>query len=81
MDIYRIYDAGEGVLDRFVIYLKGRSAIERRGGYVFRECVIIRSNGDWEHSQGWVGRWNGRRVGIKDLPGEVLCTLNNLRYL
>jgi len=81
MDIYRIYDAGEGVLDRFTVYLKDIVSSSPVYGDLLRECVILKSNGDWEHSVGNTGAHNGVEVGLADLPGEVMCTLNNLRYL
>jgi hypothetical protein len=82
MKIYRIYDNGGRSFDRYTVYLAGRDAVRDLGQ---RMCLGMSGNptspqGFCQHSEGIVGRHNGRKIGLADLPIECQRVLEDYGY-
>ncbi len=81
MKIYRVYDNGGETFDRYTVYLAGR-------GQVYcgvRTCVMMSEKpthpqGICQHGTGVVGRHNGRKIGLADLPEECQRVLEDYEY-
>ena len=80
--ITAIYDNGGRSYDRYTVYL---NVNESRHDPRLMECFVMSDNpqhpcGVGMHSEGYLGRHNGKRIKFSDLPQECQDTLNNLEY-
>jgi hypothetical protein len=84
MKIHSIYDAPE-YADRYTVYLKGRGSLDVQDRKRVRMCLGMSGQprhpqGICMHGTGVVGRHNGRKIGLADLPIECQKVLEDYGY-
>lgn len=83
--IKAIYDNDGKTVDRYTVYFNDGYTDLDTGKY-FNDCLGMSSNpyspqGFSQHSSGLLGRHNGRRIKLEELPTECLRVLKQFDYI